>query len=749
MKRLPFVLAVALLAGCAGGGTTPGLATQPIPQASAPVSKAPQTASVSFTIIIPTPPPASAHRPAYVSASTKSASITVGSSSAVTVNCTATCSGTVNAPVGSDLFTVKLYDATNGGGNLLSSGSLTQTIVAAQANSVNVTFNGVVASLSISAISTVTPGTAGSVAVGVNALDADGNTIVGPGSYVDASGNPVTIALSNSDSSGNSSLSQTSVTQPTTGITLNYSANFDTNPTITESATGLPSVHAVVQFSAPTFSAMSAWSGSAGTTVSETLTGTNFVAGSTTIAPPAGITITGVSVTNSTTLAANFVVGAATTFGTHNITVTTSNGASGTQPFSVATGTTYTVNLFTDAAAGAPAGTGAGTSTGATSGDLRWVLLNAPSGAQTVFTGCSPAAPCTIALNGPLPPITANAIIDGGAYGSVIINGQNLYRAFWAETGTIVLENLEIENALAQGGNGGGPNTGGGGGAGLGAGLFIDAATVSVVNDLFTGDSVIGGNGGSYSPSTLSNGGGGGGLGGNGGSDAALAGGGGGGGGGGILSAGGNSSNGSGGGSGGVGFSGTGGGGGAFPAGAGGNGGYGAGGGGGGSNLGIPPGLLAGGAGVGGFGGGGGGGGWSDTGSTAGAQGGFGGGGGGGSAWFGSMGGGPGGVGGGGGGGAQSTGGTGGALSASVAGGNGSGATNAGGGGGGAAAGPAIFVSTGSATITNSFANSCSAAGGAGGTGNAGNNGDPGGSDATPLFNYAGTVAGTLGPGVP
>jgi len=263
-RTLAFALAAALIAGC-GGGTTPKVASQqPAPQASSPAQKAPQTVSVAFSIVIPTPAPASAHRPAYVSSSTKSASIAVGTNAAVSVNCTTVCSGTVNAPVGSDLFTVKLYDATNGGGNLLSTGSLTQTIVAGQANSVNVTFNGVIASLGIS-LPTVTPGTAGSVTVSVNAFDADENAIIGSGSYVDASGNPVTVTLADSDTSGNSSLSQTTLTAPPASpITLNYTANFDANPAITVSASGVPSVHAVVQFPAPTLTALSTISGAYG-----------------------------------------------------------------------------------------------------------------------------------------------------------------------------------------------------------------------------------------------------------------------------------------------------------------------------------------------------------------------------------------------------------------------------------------------------------------------------------------------------
>jgi len=735
VRTLALVAITALLVGCGGGGSMPGVITQPQPQ---PTQQKTQNVSVSFTIVVPTASGAHTRRvPNYVSASTKSASIAVGSATPTTVNCTTTCSGSVSAPVGSDTFSVNLYDATNGSGSLLSTGTLTQTIVANQANSVNVTFNGVVNSLAVAIANVVSPGTAGSVGVTVNALDADGNTIVGPGVYVNASGTPVTIALSNSDASGNSTLSQTSITQPTSGIELNYTAAFDANPTISASATGFTTATAMVAFPTPTLTGLSTISGAFGAPFSETLTGTNFAAGSTTINAGANITVSNVSVTSTTTLTATFTVGSPA-FASQNVTVTTAGGTSGAMSLAIAKGT-ITVSTFTDADAGTPPGTGSGNSN-----DLRASILTGNTVAQgyrVVFAGCTPSAPCTIDLNGPLPPITADMVIDGGAYGSVIINGQNTYRAFWAESGTIELANLEIENALAQGGNGGGPVVGGGGGAGLGAGLFVDAATVSAVNDLFSSESAVGGTGGSYS-TNAGNGGGGGGLGGNGGSDTSDDGG---GGGGGIPGAGGNSNT-SGGGSGGVSFNdANAGAGGAYSPGVdggnGGNGGYGGGGGGGG--IGGGSGWSAGSAGQGGFGGGGGGGAFGVAGSTGGGAGGFGGGGGGGSG-AGASAGGNGGPGGGGGGGAGTTGGTGGALSSSLAGGSGGGSSSYGGGGGGAAAGPAIFVNTGTLTIVNSFSSGCSATGGAAGTGyNSANNGTAGGSNVTPVFNYGGTVNGT------
>ena len=775
---------LALLAGCGGGGSAPSAVTRQ-PQ---PTQQTPQSVNVTFNIVVPTASGASARRvPNYVSASTKSASISVNGANGATVNCTATCSGTVSAPVGSDTFTVKLYDATGGGGNLLSTGTVIQTIVAGQANSVNVTFNGVVASLSMSAISTVTPGTAGSVAIGVSALDADGNTIIGPGSYVDGSGNPVTIALSNSDTSGNSSLSQTSLTTPPASpITLNYTANFDANPTISASATGFASVNAVVQFPAPTLTSLSTLSGAFGTPFSETLTGTNFAAGSTTINAGANITVSNVTVTSTTSLTATFTVGSPA-FASQNVTATTAAGTTGALSLMIARGTIF-VGAFTDAGAGTPPGTGGGGGN-----DLRASILNGNTvpGYRIEFTGCTPSAPCTIALNGPLPEITADTIVDGGAYGSVIINGQNVYRAFWAESGTIVLENLEIENAAAIGGAGRDSLSGGasGGGAGLGGGLFVDlpSANVTLINDYFSTNSATGGAGGTGGGATGGNlgGSGGGGLGARGGVGSA-----GGAGGGGILGPGGGSS--AIGGAGGVGFA-------SCAGSAGGNSGLGApggdgqdatvagcgGGGGGEGGTQVGGNGFAGGNGGASTVGGGGGGGGSGSDAAAiggnggngagGGQGGFGGGGGGGGAGGSGTGtsgnggtagsgaaGGPGGGGGGAGGGGavigSGSGGAGGAgssmstLSAAIFGGGGGAGGGGGGtagvsgsGGGGAAAGPAIFVNAGTLVTISSAASGCTATGGVGGGG--GSAFLNGGSDSTPVFNYGGTVNGSAATG--
>jgi Hint domain/Passenger-associated-transport-repeat len=305
------------------------------------------------------------------------------------------------------------------------------------------------------------------------------------------------------------------------------------------------------------------------------------------------------------------------------------------------------------------------------------------------------------------------------------LNGGNAYNGFFVESGDVTIDNLSIEDAVAQGGSGGAAAFGaGGGGAGLGGGLFIGSgANVTINNVTLANDQAIGGAGGNfksaYAPSYGFPLGGGGGLGGDGG----LSGGGiglgatggtdSGGGQGAVLGAtsGGGKSGGADGGGGGIGSNGfsndTGAGGGIGGHynnyGTGGAGGFG--GGGGGGNIG----------GAGGFGGGGGGGG------VAGA-GGFGGGGGNGAA-----GGGQGGFGGG-------AGYVGGRLH--------------GGGGGGLGAGGGIFVQQGGTlTVGGGSVYGGSVAGGAAGAGYAGRNGQAGSAFGSGIF-IQGNDTITFAPGI-
>ncbi len=681
VQTCALLAAAVMLVRCGGGGGSLPSTTSPQPKTT-PLTQA----QVTFTIAIP---PKSALAPKYVSPSTGSATVAVkpqGGSAGTPVSLTcgaSSCSGTVNAPVGADYFTVNLYSSSN---QLLSTGTTLQTITAGSVNNVNVTFNGVVSSLHVSvgggSIGTANP----SVAVAVNALDAAGNTIIGPGSYVDGSGNPLTITLADSDST-TTSLSTTTVTAPGQTVTMNYQGGGIASATISASAPGLTSASAKF-IPTPSITSVGTVTVLPGTSVYETLTG-NFATGATTVTVSNPAITTTIATVTATQL--NVVLNVPSSAnGSFTLTAVTSAGASSSASGSIAVNTTpsHILNVTLTSDTVGVGGVTPGTCNDGNSGELRYEICQAITDYTNngvpdtiLFPGCLPSSPCTITLSAPLPPMTKGMTIDGGTYGSVIIDGSSTYRAFWADKGTFTLANLKIQNVDAVGGNGGSGSGGGGGGAGFGAGLVVNSgASVALANDDFINATVAGGAGGATN--AAHGGGGGGGLFGAGGTAAGSCGG----GGGGILA------------SAGCGNGGKGDGGGAGVAS-------------GNTSGGIAYGINTGGvnghgvsAGAGGLGGGGGG----SYGSPG--AGGFGGGGGGGSI---SSVGGAGGAGGGGGG-SSSGAGTGGQLYGSIMGGNG-GAD--GGGGGGAAAGAAVFVIGGTLGAGNSFATGgCTATAGAAGS---------------------------------
>jgi hypothetical protein len=531
-------LAAAALCNCSGGVGIQPLAVQTPIAGSTPT---PVMTTARFTITIPAAGSTSVIRaPKFVSPSTQSAIVTLvsvngtpytGTPASIASNLTPSnpaCSGvpltcTITAPAvaGSDAFTFVSYDApqtsTSPGvpvGNVLSKATLTVNVIAGQANTTTaLALNGVVDHVDIGlATATGNAGTPSSVAVSVNARDKDNNIIVGPGHYVDSNGNALTVNLTDSDVSGATSLAPVSITSPA-AVTLTYTGAAPPPPSLTAtigasisggSIAGTITGAAFTVRVAPTLTTLSYATWIIGNAVTETLTGTNFVAGATTIAlSGTGVTVSSVNVASSTSLTATFTVAGGAALVAQNVTVTTAGGTSAAQPFTPAAGTI--VSAFTDAAPGAPPGSGAGVA-----GDLRHAIINSNPGDTIVFNCAAP--PCTITLGGPLPPITHDLTIDGGTFGNLVVDGNSLYRAFWADSGTVTLHALHIQNVLAQGGAGGtGFPTAGGGGLGAGAGLFIRLAAVTLSAVYFSGEAVAGGAGGAGQGSGSAGGGGGGG----------------------------------------------------------------------------------------------------------------------------------------------------------------------------------------------------------------------------------------------
>jgi hypothetical protein len=207
-KLLSLSSLCALLAACSGGGSA-------VPQKLVPTIASKGNGIVALSIRIPAQKGASSnlHHRQYVSPATESLALTVTQSGASVLqeavslsvasnptNCTAsagatTCALTFPLAPGSYLGTISTYDgavaAGSATGHLLSQGqSLAITVVGGQTNEITLTLDGVPASISIAPASgsTIT-GTqsAGFIVPSsaqpllVNALDADGNTIVGPG----------------------------------------------------------------------------------------------------------------------------------------------------------------------------------------------------------------------------------------------------------------------------------------------------------------------------------------------------------------------------------------------------------------------------------------------------------------------------------------------------------------------------------------------------------------------------------------
>src|ERR1700693_4438592 len=90
-----------------------------------------------------------------------------------------------------------------------------------------------------------------------------------------------------------------------------------------------------VQQPPPTLASITPTSGGRGASVGVTLTGTNFFAGATINLSGTGITPSGLTVMNSTTITATFTIAANAPLGAQNVSVTTAGGTSGTVAFTV------------------------------------------------------------------------------------------------------------------------------------------------------------------------------------------------------------------------------------------------------------------------------------------------------------------------------------------------------------------------------------------------------------------------------
>jgi virginiamycin B lyase len=149
------------------------------------------------------------------------------------------CTATAALPGGSATATVTAYDATggaSGGGHVLSTQTAAVTVTPNTTTTVNFVLNGVVNSVEVSA-GTINQNCAnsGSVPIIVQAQDASGNAIIGPGNYSDAAGDPLTFTLS---TNGNGTITSPSVTSPSSAPALTWSGTILNPQTLSAAVSG-------------------------------------------------------------------------------------------------------------------------------------------------------------------------------------------------------------------------------------------------------------------------------------------------------------------------------------------------------------------------------------------------------------------------------------------------------------------------------------------------------------------------------
>ena len=262
------------LASCSGGG---GGSVQSGSPAVLPAAGSSAASGAQFTVSVARQTPQSANRKA-ASVSAGIASLVISATgtanASTTINvaaggpgCTTTptsisCTGTINLVPGTYTFAVKEYDGPSGTGNVLGTGTVSQTLAPGALTNVALTLNGIVTTVQLALNPTTLPsGTATTATLTVMALDASGNVIVGPGVYVDANGNPLTIAVTTSGAGG-ITLSAAQVTSSANAaLKVSYSGTALTAGTqalFNASATGIAAAKTV----ALTFSAAGTSAGS-------------------------------------------------------------------------------------------------------------------------------------------------------------------------------------------------------------------------------------------------------------------------------------------------------------------------------------------------------------------------------------------------------------------------------------------------------------------------------------------------------
>lgn len=257
MSRIPWAACAALLAvdACSGNAVVPHSATM-----SSSATYAAARGNATFVIKIP-----GSSRAKFISPSTQSVVVTLAKRVLVTMDVAASsrlcvpatdrgriCSKQAVVPNGAQTFAIAAYDRSSGTGNLLASGTVTVSVKRGMDLRVPIVLTGEPAQLTLQIADAYPPaGQSASTAVTIEALDADGNTIVGAYQR--------TVQLNDSDASGATALSATSVTASSDAVTLSYDGSPLGSATIAAQTLGLrkvtrlfaPSPRTVAQYNAP------------------------------------------------------------------------------------------------------------------------------------------------------------------------------------------------------------------------------------------------------------------------------------------------------------------------------------------------------------------------------------------------------------------------------------------------------------------------------------------------------------------
>ncbi len=234
-------LTASLLGACSGSSSPALLPTQAVSPASGDASaENPGAATLEMRVLIPR----GDSRADYISRSTESIVVKEGkkrlrpvNTVAPTRNCSVQNAGTfclfrlqiLSGP--KEAFIIDTYDQKFGRGHLLSRGTVTKRIRRGVLNVLAVTLAGVPRSIELALQGgELSAGTAGTEELNVMAKDADGNVIVGAGSYR----SPITLVTN--DTHGTVTLSPSTVTASNQTVTLSYSGASVENVTISASS---------------------------------------------------------------------------------------------------------------------------------------------------------------------------------------------------------------------------------------------------------------------------------------------------------------------------------------------------------------------------------------------------------------------------------------------------------------------------------------------------------------------------------